>query len=688
MPKNNKRCPLPRSILHVIICLLALTGGKAVAAEESGWTMDRKTEFKNALPVSLPDHMRKNRYWTQTAEKLFLPRHWFIDWNTLPQSVTMQAVDNGLRIQTDAPLTICFATQCSMESSWKFVLTASGKGKISFLEMNPLGWEEGTKNQIHKVSSESPVEIDHFVYDFCGTNFRIGLSISGDVTIQQMCVLHKDGASELTTVEGEVTALTPVPDPQKSDYSDCFYTAEFKIHQITRGKPCPSKVTLIIPAFFDKKATGYCSRIKKGTKICACIIPFDQLPQKIKAIQQADELQNIDLTQYLLHSASALNNGFTTNLNMIPFSDAQEDYTSIYNLHINPPVSPATKKAQQDVIATDLARMTKQMEWLDANKNELNASFDEYWQKECGGQPDRNRVGSYIWRWIDGGNSKGTFWAAKIKSKLIREVQPMPQITIDAIVNLKDALESNGIQLIVLPVPHANDIAIRMIVPQYRDVPDYPTTLMCKQLLEAGIETTYCADELIRHYDRAEFMFCYPFDAHPGDSAQDILSDIIAKRLSRYEFSPVFDEKDFRIEMMPTCKPNYRYPINCDIGEHKPNEEILCRNVILNKTSPQSSPVLVVSNSFAMFPSQKYDSFGSWLRKKTLLPIHVNGIHIHDHQSLSIASLFFTKSKDLFLNKKVVVVLAGATHISREWTDIKISTRCFARPTIKKLLPV
>ena len=54
------------------------------------------------------------------------------------------------------------------------------------------------------------------------------------------------GATQATI---QILRRSPTPDPKRSDYADCLYTAEAKVLEITSGARLPREIILDLPCF-------------------------------------------------------------------------------------------------------------------------------------------------------------------------------------------------------------------------------------------------------------------------------------------------------------------------------------------------------------------------------------------------------------------------------------------------------
>ena len=659
------------------------------------WTFATKISLSNPQMVTPSKHIANNLIKENNGDKKLdlpmLPYYVFFDWGTFPSGkVKTICARNTLRvISPEKEVCLWFGRGYNTLNAWKYDINLSGKGAFKVYVM-PFD-SQGTllahgKLEFSGVNVDGEnIVVSQVIPNYPVEQFRLGIKIKGDITINEIKVFtNNKNQDDRTLVDGEIIEITDAPSPQGANYPDCFYTAKFSIHNILRGESCPQTISLLIPAFNNFKKSIYNGNVKKGTLLKAYIKSFDKLSDEAKRTQQADDLQLFDLQQFVLCDAAKIRS-YKSDVNVIPFSETNSDYVSIFNSRINGPISPMAIAAQKKAIADDLKTMTEQLNWLENNKDKINSDFSKQWKCERDKDLEkRNRIPfvpsfDLVWRYIVSPRGKGSFWAAYNRDDKLITGNAYRGDVIQAIVNLKEALEANGIQLIVIPEPNANDIALRIMNPDFKNIPDYQTTLVCKQLLEAGIEAIYVADKLIENYDRAEFMYCYPGDPHPGDTAQEIFAESVVERLKRYNLPSEMNEEDFYITVGKTCKENYCYPANCDIGAHHPGEIIQCRHIKLKNGNWNSkdSNILFVSNSYGGFPGG--GGFCGWLAAKALLKTTNASIHANGDSSVNISSFIFSQRADLLKNKKVVIIATGQQYFAREWNDIRMCDNLFSK---------
>ena len=472
-----------------------------------------------------------------------------------------------------------------------------------------------------------------------------------------------------TVVEGEIIERSELPDPKKSDYPNCRFTAHFDGNAIKSGEPCPKELSLIIEGFEDYRILKRNNAIKAGDKVLCTIVPFERLPEDQQSTQQADDLQLFLLESYYVISIQKIqsydDDPFMPKSGLF-FSDEETEYISIFEKHINPPIPQDVIEAQNRAIQRDLQKMNSLLNEYNANKiEEINKRFADVWKNEREKDPDGyNRIGTgIVWRNID-----NSFWCLPVKYKILSAPDLLTQESIECFAALKKACETNGVQLIVSLVPNFYVISARVINKEFRDVPDLQTATFVKQLSEIGVETVYSSDAIIQHYNRYPFAFFFPTNTHPSDTTQDVISDILSERLNRYHFEPTLDHDLFSEKKSPHAYGNeekYLFPQNCDIGENHVGSAYTCREVLYDGKQiafSKDAPIIAVGNSFQQTPMFYPDSLPTLLSYK--LSIAVDWYRVFSYGPFSdIINQILTRTVFFLKNKKVLIFCVGTEHL-------------------------
>ncbi|MDD4817419.1 MAG: hypothetical protein PHI85_05560 [Victivallaceae bacterium] len=668
------------AVLSAVLCGNAATTTppappeRAEVAAASDFTrLTKEKPYRSALP-----HLREIGI---DCEKIQSPADWLIEWASIPADCVTGERNGHFFASTGQTVTMYgpFVTPESREYLLELTVSVPEKsdapesrvsvGVYRYGLYSPGALREQQTENVAKGERKTVSTVVRFRDDLPG--FRPMIRISGDITLESLTVtrlnddLSHDG---LTIVEGTLEECSAIPDPAKSDYPDCRFVCRFVGNSIIRGEPCPKEFSAILEAFSGYKLMGT-KGLKAGDKVRCLVVPFTRLSDEQKTTQQADDLNLFTLESYYVAGVSKIGN-FADAIPAAPasgifFLGGGDKYVSIFDRQINPPVPAELRRLQTAAIADDLAEMKRLLAQYDeADKAELNREFTQKWRDEQTKDADGfNRVNGIVWRNVD-----NSFWCLPRSHMLIPASVTLPADKMAAVTALRDVLEANGCQLIVAIIPDSYSISARVINKDFRDIPDFQSAELVKQLSENGVEAVYIADELIRNYNRFPWPFFFPDNRHPSDTAQDVLTDMIARRLSRYGFPENLDSNLFSIIQAPHVygdAAEYRYPVNCDIGENRPDAAYKCRKVLYDgkEINPDpESPVLVFGNSFIQTPMSFPDSFPTLLASKLNMGIMSYRSGGHGPMTTGIQQLF-SDAEHILAGKQVMVLVQGTHHL-------------------------
>jgi|GEM_PF-2750124 len=198
---------------------------------------------------------------------------------------------------------------------------------------------------------------------------------------------------------------------------------------------------------------------------------------------------------------------------------------------------------------------------------------------------------------------------------------------IRALYALHDLLKKCHIQLLVMLIPDANQIARCVFLPETGHIGD-PVSLQCAAtLLEYGIEAIYPDEEVLSATRHSPWqLFCYP---HPQPEAGlwKILADIAARRMERFgknAFVEPAEPSHFAERIGPTAYGNnYRWPEKVDCGPHKSGEIIKSLEVFRNgapfRPDPKSK-ILVIGGETLNLPGPGH-TFSGQLSLRLRYPV-------------------------------------------------------------------
>ena len=206
----------------------------------------------------------------------------------------------------------------------------------------------------------------------------------------------------------------------------------------------------------------------------------------------------------------------------------------------------------------------------------------------------------YFWA-----SQNGSFFA--LPEKFVFMERKSVSHNISALLALRDRLRSRRIQLIILLVPDAGQIAARVMVPQFDSAGSVNALQCAETLLEFGLEAVYTDSAVMAKIPFAEQLFCYP-DPRPEAALWKILADITVDRLSRFGKEHFKESGDihFAERRGPTAfGRNYRWPAGVSCGRHKSGETVeslqVFRNGVPFRPDPKSK-ILVIGGECLDLP--------------------------------------------------------------------------------------
>ncbi|MBO4646686.1 MAG: hypothetical protein J5806_00850 [Lentisphaeria bacterium] len=297
-----------------------------------------------------------------------------------------------------------------------------------------------------------------------------------------------------------------------------------------------------------------------------------------------------------------------------PTQDFQDCYPVSKLPMTNPGLPREAVRAQKERIAADLPVFRQRVKTLRKDRA-LEERFQRIWlekQKqfqllpkvispENGQEIERfqNRF-----RWL---RRKDILYALPDQTVFTEEVEASRNIR--ALHTLHELLKKCHIQLLVVLIPDANQIARSVFLPETSHIGD-PVSLQCAAvLLEYGIETIYPDEDVLAASQHSPWqLFCYP---HPQPEAGlwKILADLAARRMERFgknAFVEPAGPSHFAERLLRTAYgQNYRWPENVDCQPHQNGETVESLAVFRNGTPFQPDPkskILVIGGDTLNLP--------------------------------------------------------------------------------------
>ena len=313
--------------------------------------------------------------------------------------------------------------------------------------------------------------------------------------------------------------------------------------------------------------------------------------------------------------------------------DDPAEITSPYlpnRLPENPVLPDAVRRAQQKQIDGDLPRIRRTIKSI-RKINALDERFQRDWirrQKKLEviprifsletGQEIERFQNCYHWKML----GECCFALPKDYNFVGRTGIEHNIVALHA---LHQLLRSCNVQLIVVLIPDAGQIAARVMVPEFARIGDLTALQCAATMLEYGIEAIYADDVVSADTPRSERLFCYP-DPTPEAGLWKILADLTARRLERFG-DQAFREKTpshFSERRAKTIfGDHYRWPEEVECGEHKNGETVESLEVFRNGVPFRPDPgsgILVIGGETLDRPGPGY-SFSGQLSMRLKYPV-------------------------------------------------------------------
>ncbi|OQA88863.1 MAG: hypothetical protein BWY31_00047 [Lentisphaerae bacterium ADurb.Bin242] len=516
-----------------------------------------------------------------------------------------------------------------------------------------------------------------------------GLRFSGKVEVSRFEVYEVSRSGE-SLVDGEVTAVSRLPDRITADYPDCNYTLKFKVNNVISGQETAQFIQLLCPAFLAGKKTA-CFNLKAGDKLELALVPFDDMPEEVRIRKQFDVLGLFDLDSYYVCNARKLPALIPAD---VVFKGGMP-YRSRFGYSVNPPLPESAEAERKRRIETDRAELEKRLAAA-GNAGDFNREFELCWKKN---QSRYSRIGKYfstVTQKYENGNK--LFWGRVGQGffalpENYRPARPesLSEHNIAALKSLNDYLALNRIQLIVLIQPEFYDLAAAMLNPEWRDRIDVNSAAMALALLRAGVEAVYTMDAVLRTAEQYEFSFLYPDNDHPAWGVQDAMAALMTERLKR--FPPEMLGRKLRPDAFSVtketgwCGDNFRYPAGVDLGGRRPDTPVLHDTYRAGGKwvfSDPSSPILLMGNSHIQSPMPQGSLAVALARKSGWLPHNYYSGGVGPAYALPISLLM--KQDEFIKGKRVCFYFFNAFLAQLDLLDLRDFDRLRQEISGKKVI--
>ena len=346
----------------------------------------------------------------------------------------------------------------------------------------------------------------------------------------------------------------------------------------------------------------------------------------------------------------------------------------------NPPLPEKVIKTQKDQIGKDLPEIRRRVK---NRTRDLAAEerFQRIWiqtQNELqlipavfsldNGQEIERFQDQFYW-----GVRHDSFFALPRKFTFMEQQSVSGNIS--ALLAFRDLLQKNHIQLIILLVPDAGQIAARALIPSFESSSSLSALQCAASLLEFGLEAVYTDDLVMAKIAIAERLFCYP-DPRPEAALWRILAAAAADRLSRFgkDHFKETEANHYAERSGPTAfGKNYRWPAGVDCGRHKNGEIVeslqVFRNGVPFRPDPKSA-ILVIGGENLNLPGPGHTFSGMFSKE---LHYSVDELVLPGKDWISPLPLVFLHQPYRYMSGKqaVILVISPNTLANSVMPDLK-----------------
>lgn len=426
-------------------------------------------------------------------------------------------------------------------------------------------------------------------------------------------------------VIAQIVVCSPLPDPARSEYKDCLFSAELSVIKPLSGPKTHRHVVAFFPGFLDRKLQPE-ALLKLGDIVRVHLTPFERTPRAIQGLQRSDAVDDFALTTWFCTASVKLPGSAesfrraTANEFLTDESDRPTAAAPVPAAYPRSERAFALRKraieADRRRIEADLSRNGGSWkEW----ENRLRA-FHRDLQRQLAASPT-------------GRLDSGRFHFRSMTEHSYRELcddmdagkpGPLPMLS-----NLNEQLRLRGIDLIVAPIPHKEEVH----ADEFSSLAPADGIFLAnrlrflRQLLDADIEVIDLVPALRQARQEFDWLFYDADDFHPADGAIQVAAREVARRLDRYDFRKAAGHvplqsrlkvDEFTItDAAGGMKIGARYPATV--------VELLGGGRILRENAECNSPLVLMGDSVTIVPPQ----FGDQATIRAHLA-HLTGI-IPDH---------------------------------------------------------
>ncbi len=400
-------------------------------------------------------------------------------------------------------------------------------------------------------------------------------------------------------LEGRIVNSSALPLPEKSDYPDCNYTAMFQVENIlSQDSSIPEKIVLVIPGFRKRKLLTD-SIYPSGQRLKVTIELFDDIPETLRQIQQADQINSLECDYYYLTEGIRIDQigSIVRSPGRFHKTNPLTQPTAVTKKHKLTSQEKRAAKLRKQAIKKDLDRINQLLaknggdfkKWYD-NLNDMRKEYGKVIEKkDC--------------KWI--GDSYFS-----LKSWALYKEEYLNYDFVSAMIDYNQYLRDRNIDFIVVRVSSMNEVVGDLFIKDFNN-PEFNPYLhkMNKILLENDVETIDLVPSLEKNRLKYSLLFWYQTtDPHPAEGAGRITAQILSDRIKRYSMRKNKYPRVYLASttMIPFRDDRYKCDYTYPDGSPKwnPDSPVEFKGVFTDKgevmqiKEGNNSPVLFIGDSF------------------------------------------------------------------------------------------
>ena len=429
--------------------------------------------------------------------------------------------------------------------------------------------------------------------------FFVGLVNARGLSLRLLVVVLAIGVAGCERDSGPLTMgllkeVSPLPNPLDSPYADCMQVVHLQdIRDWPSDLPTPPEegVLLIWPGFVDRKLTASASLIA-GDAVTLQPVAMTAIDEELRSTQRVDTLEGFTLPMYFAREVEHIRD-FRDPKEKIEAPRAAAVVPSLAEI-LQAPFERKLNADRQKIIAERVAaleRMAGEHGGWEAWSAATHPFYYDLRKSLAASKASGLRHGHHVFERTY--NHRFT--------DLLRLEEPP---ALKMLVALDRELARKGIDLLVVPFPLKEEINASL----FSDVGPAegslsPARLQCMHwLLKYDVEVVDLAPALREARDFRPWLY-YDFDDHhPAQGGIELAAEVIAKRLQRYKFKPVYkglSRQLIEFEMPATYMK--RFQMRGEVTSYPARQVVQSHGGFLPRSDKQS-PVLLIGDSFTRVP--------------------------------------------------------------------------------------